>query len=77
MKKTINVIVPAYNEEECIEELAQRLQKVFETENEYIFKVIIVENGSTDNTWIKLKTICTRDSRFSVIRLSRNFRMDG
>ena len=76
-KKLISVIIPAYNEEECVDELARRLQKVCELESTYDFQIIIVENGSIDSTWIKLKDIADNDARFIIIQLSRNFRMDG
>lgn len=77
MKKTISVIIPAYNEEDCVEELYLRLTKVFEIENQYVFEVFIIENGSSDQTWNKLEKIAKEDYRFKIIKLSRNFRMDG
>ena len=77
MKKTISVIIPAYNEEDCVEELSIRLTKVFQKEKIYNFEVFIVENGSVDQTWTKLEKIADQDERFKVIKLSRNFRMDG
>jgi glycosyltransferase involved in cell wall biosynthesis len=76
-KKLISVIVPAYNEEDCIEELARRLQNVFDSHPKYDFEAIIVENGSEDRTWEMLNRIHSNDPRFNVIQLSRNFRMDG
>ena len=75
--KLIDVIIPAYNEEDCIKELFIRLNKVFEFENKYEFNVIIVENGSTDRTWLLLNDLAINDKRIKIIRLSRNFRMDG
>ena len=36
-----------------------------------------VENGSIDSTWVKLQAIAKKDSRFKILKLSRNFRMDG
>ena len=77
MKKLISVVIPAYNEEDCIEELASRLDLLIEKENDYMWEVFIVENGSTDSTWDKLKNITAINSNFKVIKLSRNFRMDG
>lgn len=77
MRRKVSVIVPAYNEEDCIEELARRLTLVFDEENEYDWEAIIVENGSTDRTWELLRQIHAEDSRFKVLRLARNFRMDG
>lgn len=77
MNKLISVIIPAFNEEECVEELSIRLKKVFEQEQKYRFEVFFIENGSEDSTWEKLKIIAAGDARFKVIKLSRNFRMDG
>lgn len=73
----ISIIIPAFNEEDCVEELATRLQNLFLIESDYDFEVVIVENGSTDSTWEKLSEIAQRDLRFRIVRLARNFRMDG
>ena len=76
-KKLISLIIPAYNEEDCVDELFNRLDAVFATEPQYNFEVVIVENGSIDSTWVKLQAIAEKDSRFKILKLSRNFRMDG
>jgi dolichol-phosphate mannosyltransferase len=47
------------------------------TESQYDFEAIIVENGSIDSTWEKLRKIAAADPRFKILKLSRNFRMDG
>ncbi|TDK95729.1 glycosyltransferase [Mycobacterium paragordonae] len=77
MKKKIAIISPAYNESECIDELARQLAKVFDSEPEYDFEAIIVENGSSDDTMEKLLAIRAADPRFKIVKLARNFRMDG
>ncbi len=76
-KKLISLIIPAYNEEDCVDELFTRLKNIFGTEPQYDFEVVIVENGSLDSTWAKLQNIAGQDSRFKILKLSRNFRMDG
>ena len=76
-RKLINIIIPAYNEEDCVDELSAQLTRVFNTEEKYDFSAFVIENGSTDSTWEKLQKICAHDSRFKSIKLSRNFRMDG
>lgn len=76
-RKLISVIVPAYNESDCIDELAVRLTALFDLESSYDWEAIIVENGSIDDTWQRLQRIHSQDSRFRVVRLARNFRMDG
>jgi dolichol-phosphate mannosyltransferase len=77
VKKSIAIVIPAYNEEDCIDELAKRLSQVFSIETNYNFEVIIIENGSKDSTWDKLIKISGKDERFKVVKLSRNFGMDG
>lgn len=76
-RKLISVIAPAFNEEDCVVELASQLKSVMNDLSKYDFEVLIVENGSTDNTWSLLQLIAGEDKRFKPIRLSRNFGMDG
>jgi glycosyltransferase involved in cell wall biosynthesis len=76
-KKLISIVVPAYNEEDCVDELCARLANVFEAEKNYDFEAYIIENGSIDSTWERLVAINKKDGRFKIIKLSRNFRMDG
>jgi dolichol-phosphate mannosyltransferase len=77
VKKKITCIIPAYNESECVDELASRLAAVFDAEPNYDFEALIVENGSTDDTMDKLLAINKDDPRFKILQLARNFRMDG
>ena len=76
-KKLISIVIPAYNEEDCVEELAAQLTNVMNKLKKYKFEVLIVENGSKDKTWSLLQKIAETDKRFKPIRLSRNFGMDG
>jgi dolichol-phosphate mannosyltransferase len=75
--RLISIVIPAYNEEDCIDELARRLTAVMDGLTSYQFEALIVENGSTDKTWSLLQKIASSDKRFKPIRLSRNFGMDG
>ena len=75
--KTISVIIPAFNESECLDELGVRLIKLFNYEDDYTWTAIIIENGSIDDSWEKLIHLAQKDSRFKLVKLSRNFRMDG
>jgi dolichol-phosphate mannosyltransferase len=73
----ISVVIPAYNESDCVDELARRLAAVADGEPTYDFEFIIVENGSVDDTWDKLRRIHAADARFKILQLARNFKMDG
>jgi glycosyltransferase involved in cell wall biosynthesis len=76
-RRKISIIIPAYNEEDCVDELATRLAAVFDSESSYDFECVIVENGSADSTMERLVDINRRDGRFKILQLARNFRMDG
>jgi glycosyltransferase involved in cell wall biosynthesis len=75
--RIISIVIPAYNEEDCVEELVKQLTEVMRKLDKYDFEVLIVENGSKDATWSLLTKIAESDYRFKPIRLSRNFGMDG
>ena len=75
--KSVSIVIPAFNEQDCVEELAERLTKIFDVEMNYSWEVIFIENGSIDATWEKLLMLAKKEPRFKILRLSRNFRMDG
>jgi dolichol-phosphate mannosyltransferase len=77
MRKLISVVIPAYNESACVDELSVRLDAVFAGLPQYDFEVVIVENGSTDDTYEQLCKIQEHDERYKIIRLARNFRTEG
>ncbi len=77
MKKLISIVVPAYNEAANLDELFNRLRLVFNQIIKYDFEVIIVENGSRDESWKKLQRLNSMDNRFKSIQLSRNFTAPG
>ena len=77
-RKLISVAVPAYNEQDNVDELASRLTAVFDQlADRYDFEVVVCENGSVDSTYDKLVEIRRRDPRFKIVQLSRNFNMEG
>jgi dolichol-phosphate mannosyltransferase len=77
VKKSISIVIPAYNEEEVVDELAAWLKAIMVQLDRYDFEVIIIENGSWDATYDKLKKINAEDGRFKIIQMSRNFGCDG
>jgi len=53
-KKTVYVLLPAYNEEKSLDSLIPKIAKFFE-ENDYNYYIIVCDDGSTDKTLFKLK----------------------
>jgi len=68
----ISVIVPLYNEEESLPELASWIKKVM-TANNFSYEVIMVNDGSTDKSWDVVKKISETDSAIKGIQFQRNY----
>ncbi|MEM8899965.1 MAG: glycosyltransferase family 2 protein [Bacteroidota bacterium] len=68
----INIVIPLYNEEKVFDELQKRLT-CFLDESDLSISVILVNDGSRDNTPHLMRTLSMQDSRFCSVFLSRNF----
>ena len=73
MKKKITIIVPAYNEEESLPFLYERLTKLIDSMEEYKFEVLFINDGSKDKTLEIIKELRQKDKRYCYVNLSRNF----
>lgn len=76
-KMTIDVITSAYNEEDCLPELFNRLEKVLCKEKKYNYQIHIIDNGSSDRTWEIISKHSSRDKRITGYKMSRNFILDA
>jgi dolichol-phosphate mannosyltransferase len=72
MKKKLSVVIPSFNEEGNIEELAGRLLAILKNVP-YAYEVIFVDDGSSDGTLDKLKGLGKLDENLFYVELSRNF----
>ena len=71
MKKLISYVIPAYNEEGNVEALYRRL--LSNAPHEYRAEYIFVDDGSGDNTLIKIKKIARKNPAVKYISFTRNF----
>lgn len=72
--KKISIVVPVYNEEENIQTLYDRVDKISKLLiDTYEFEFIFTDNHSEDNSFFILKQLSEIDPRIKVIRFSRNF----
>ena len=69
--KKISIVVPAYNEETCIPKLIESLNDVLSSLN-YHFEIIIVDDGSSDNSFETIKKLAVVNPSLKGIKLSRN-----
>lgn len=71
-KPLISIVSPVYKAEKIVDLLVQRIidEVTKITQN---FEVILVEDGSPDNSWEAIQRNCQRDHRIKGVKLSRNF----
>ena len=65
--KKITVIIPAYNEEESLGKLYQRLSGVLNKIENYEFEMLFINDGSKDKTKEILRQLREIDSRVSYV----------
>jgi glycosyltransferase involved in cell wall biosynthesis len=68
----ISIVVPAFNEAECLDKLHQELRRVLDP-LPYRFEFLVVDDGSSDTTVALLHALRARDPRVCFLSLSRNF----
>jgi glycosyltransferase involved in cell wall biosynthesis len=71
--KKISIIIPAYNEEESLSFLFERLNKITREIQNYEFEILLINDGSKDKTLEIIKEQRKQDNRISYVDLSRNF----
>lgn len=72
-KKLVTILVPAYNEQEVLEMLYDRLKKLMDENTAYDFEVLLVNDGSKDKTFEMMQELRKKDKRICYLNLSRNF----
>lgn len=67
----ISVVIPAFNEEQCIPQLVKSIREVF-ANTEYNYEIIIVDDGSSDNSFEVIRSLTVHHKYLKGIKLSRN-----
>ena len=71
-KLDISVVIPIYNEEENVEMLCSKLHKSLSALDRS-YEILLIDDGSTDQTWRKLKEISKKIPHLRLIKFRRNF----
>ena len=71
--KKISIIIPAYNEEESLPYLIEKLKKLLNSIKNYEFEILFINDGSQDKKLELIKKYRTEDNRISYVNFSRNF----
>lgn len=68
----ISIVIPSYNEAESLPELCAWIENVT-TKNQLSFEAIIIDDGSTDNSWEVIEQIAGKNNCFKGIKFQRNY----
>lgn len=71
--KTITILVPAYKEEKTLRALKDALDEVWNNIPNYEWELLLINDGSPDNTLDVIKELRSQDNRVNYVDLSRNF----
>ncbi|MFM8242404.1 MAG: glycosyltransferase family 2 protein [Crocinitomicaceae bacterium] len=69
----ISIVIPTYCEEGNIFELCEKLQVELSKINIHSYEIIYVNDGSNDNSLLRIKELALKDERVKYIHFSRNF----
>src|SRR6266536_626984 len=67
----LSVVVPCYNEAPVIDPLYERLTRACAATG-LDYEIVLVNDGSADETWGGMTTLAARDDRLVCVNLSRN-----
>jgi glycosyltransferase involved in cell wall biosynthesis len=68
----ISIVVPLFNEAESLPELFDWIKKVM-LENKYSYEVIMVDDGSNDNSWEVIENLSSKNPEVKGIKFRRNY----
>lgn len=67
-----SIIIPLFNEEESLQELCTLIDKVMQ-ENNFSYEVILIDDGSKDNSWKVISQLSSTNPNVKGIKFRRNY----
>jgi len=68
----LSIVIPLFNEEESLPELSAWIQKVMQ-ENNFSYEVIMIDDGSTDDSWKVIEQLRISNPNIKGIKFQRNY----
>ncbi len=68
----VSIVIPLLNEEESLPELCAWIEKVVTAQN-FKYEVILIDDGSTDNSWKVIGELSEKNSNIKGIKFQRNY----
>ncbi len=69
----LSIVIPVYQNELNLENLYQDIKEKFIDKIDFDYEIVMVDDGSTDNSWKVMKELVNVDKNIKIIHLSRNF----
>jgi glycosyltransferase involved in cell wall biosynthesis len=68
----LSIIIPLYNEDESLPELAEWIERVMQA-NKFSYEVIMVDDGSIDHSWVVIEALRLKNEYIRGIKFQRNY----
>ncbi len=68
----VSIIIPLFNEDESLPELTAWIERVVNANN-LSYEIIMIDDGSTDNSWNVIEQLSTNNSNIKAIKFQRNY----
>ena len=68
----ISIIIPLLNESESLKELSHKIDSVMK-KSSFKYEAIYIDDGSNDNSWHIIKSICLNNKSFKAIKFLKNY----
>ena len=68
----ISIIIPLLNESESLKELSHKIDSVMK-KSSFKYEAIYIDDGSNDNSWDIIKSICLNNKSIKAIKFLKNY----
>jgi glycosyltransferase involved in cell wall biosynthesis len=68
----LSIVIPLLNEAESLPELTRWIQRVL-TAHGLSYEIILIDDGSTDDSWMVIEALASQDMALRGIRFNRNY----
>lgn len=73
MNNKLSIVIPVYYNEDNLRPLYQDIKEKIIDVIDYDYEIVMVDDGSKDNSWRVMKELASEDSNVRILHLSRNF----
>ena len=69
----ISIVIPLFNEEESLPELAAWIERVMNANN-FTYEVLLIDDGSKDKSWSVIEKLSAQNPNIKGIRFRKNYK---